>query len=97
MRLTWNSCRGNQPQLALDLLERMKGDGLDMDRMTYGVLMFLHSRKGDHDECIRVYQQMEAVRAAVSPVLLILASTAPTGWPIITRPRAKVVEATLSY
>lgn len=41
----------------------MKADGLDMDRMTYGVLMFLHSRKGDHDECIRVNQQMEAVRA----------------------------------
>lgn len=32
-----------------------------MDRMTYGVLMFLHSRGGNHDECIRVNEQMEAV------------------------------------
>jgi len=43
-------------------MERMKADGLGMDRMTYGVLMFLHSRKGDHDECVRVNQEMEAVR-----------------------------------
>ncbi|CAN0251551.1 unnamed protein product, partial [Ectocarpus fasciculatus] len=51
--------RGQQPEVALDLLGRMKSEGLHMDRMTYGVLMFLHSRKGDHDECIRVNQQME--------------------------------------
>lgn len=57
--------RGQQPELALELLERMKAEGLGMDRMTYGVLMFLHSRGGDHDECISVNQQMEAVSVVV--------------------------------
>ncbi|CAM9131959.1 unnamed protein product [Ectocarpus sp. 6 AP-2014] len=51
--------RGQQPEIALELLDRMKAEGLHMDRMTYGVLMFLHSRKGDHEECVRVNQQME--------------------------------------
>ena len=53
--------RSNQPDKALALLERMKADGLRMDRMTYGVMMFLHSRKGEWRECLGLNDQMEKV------------------------------------
>ena len=39
----------------------MKADGLHMDRMTYGVLIFLYSRRGDWDACLRVGDDMEEV------------------------------------
>lgn len=39
----------------------MKDEGLKMDRMTYGVVMFLHSRAGECEECIRLNEKMEEV------------------------------------
>lgn len=56
-----NGNRGNQPELALEVLDRMKADGLLMDRMTYGVLIFLYSRTGDWDACLRIGDEMERV------------------------------------
>ena len=57
-----NDNRGNQPELALEVLDRMKADGLNMDRMTYGVLIFLYSRRGEWDACLRVGDDMEKAR-----------------------------------
>lgn len=65
----------------MELLERMKSEGLKMDRMTYGVVMFLYSRKGDWQECLRLNDQMEAVRAV----------TAKAGCPHRQRPRAEAI------
>lgn len=53
--------RSNQPELALEVLRRMEEDGMKKDRMTYGVLMFLHSRAGDWEACLHVNEKMEEV------------------------------------
>lgn len=43
----------------------MKSDGLRMDRMTHGLVMFLHSRNGEWEACLRVYEDMGKVWGGV--------------------------------